>query len=524
MVIFSGAETVGLDIGESSIKAVRLRQTLSGRKAITYFRHAIPVALRGSNIDQKIPLVKEFMHANRLVGLPVITALSCGELSLRTIGFPFRDIRKVGQLVPNEVEGMIPLPLEEAAVGYQCLPSSGNTRMANQGAVCHVLVAVASRQTLTTHIQRMLQAGFEPTAIQPDALALFSISRYMRGRRPGFPQNLAIIDIGASKTTICLTLRGNPWMVRTICLGLNDLTRSATGPAVASDAHGEYELVGAPGGTMEPGFSTLLRELRLTLHTYHSTAQTTLRHVLFCGGGAGLPAMIATLGQRLRLEPIHVPFLHHVRWRSVYSVALGLVLLEKPSKGHVPFARSTAGSGIDLKRALEKALPAGTMPLVSVWQVGVGCLLIAFLALADLTTHIVLKDRQLQKLSTDLRAEFHQHFPDIDVITDELDQAKTALLAAHRAEELMGGNHVAVLSRLGALVLHFPKGMKLKIIGLTIEPNAVQIEGETDSFESVELMKRGLQAVPEAREVIIRDVSVGTLATQVLFRLVIVTQ
>lgn len=521
MVTLSGADIVGLDIGVSSIKAVRLRQTMGGRKSITYFRRVVPVEFPWTDIDQRTRFVKEFMHANRLVGLPLVTAVTCGEISLRTIGVPFHDIRKVGQLVPNEVESMIPLPLDEAAVGYQVLPSSRSATVSRQGALCHAVVAIASVEMLTAHIQRMREAGFEPTAVQPDALALFSISRFLRERRQGFPPNLVIIDIGASKTTICVTLKGNPWLLRTIGHGLNHLTRSTAGPVSAPDVHDDHDLIGSAGGMIEPGFSTLLRELRLTLHTYQSTAETPVRQVLFCGGGAGIPALTRELSQRLKLEPLHVSFLHQVRWRSAYSIALGLALLGRPMKTPILFVRPQSGSGIDLKNALSNASPKGQNPLGSFRRLGFGVVLIALLGFADLATNVVLKEQRLRTLSEASRTMFQKHFPDIAPITDELDQAKTALSAAQKAKELMGGDHVPVLPRLTALVTQFPQGTKLNLIGLTIEPNAVQIEGMTDSFDSVELIKRKLQAIPEVQEITIRDVSVGSLPGQVMFRLTI---
>jgi len=52
-----------------------------------------------------------------------------------------------------------------------------------------------------------------------------------------------------------------------------------------------------------------------------------------------------------------------------------------------------------------------------------------------------------------------------------------------------------------------------------IEVGTIQIEAETDSFESMEKIRQGLLGFPGAREVTVRDARVGATPNQVLFRI-----
>ncbi len=199
-------DTLGLDIGHTAIKAVRFRRTLGGRETVTYFKQEIQLAAQETiGDDRRVELLKQFVQTYRLAGMRIMTAIPCGDLFIRTLTLPFVDSKTLAQVVPGEVESRIPLPLEEVAVDYQLLTHLAQTKPAKQGIASQVLVAVAQKSTLATHVRCLADAGIDPYAIQVDALALFSLARHLTERQSRLPSDLAIIDIGASKTTICLS-------------------------------------------------------------------------------------------------------------------------------------------------------------------------------------------------------------------------------------------------------------------------------------------------------------------------------
>jgi general secretion pathway protein L len=54
---------------------------------------------------------------------------------------------------------------------------------------------------------------------------------------------------------------------------------------------------------------------------------------------------------------------------------------------------------------------------------------------------------------------------------------------------------------------------------LTIEPDAIVLEGETGGFDAVERIKQGLRAVPGVSDAAVSDARVGATPNQVLFRI-----
>lgn len=513
--------TVGLDIGRTAIKAVRLRRTLAGRETVDYLCQDIPLADQNMGEARHPQLLKQFVEKHRLVGARLVTALPCSDLMIRTLALPFHDTRKLLQVIPAEIEGMIPLPLEDVAVDYELLKQRKVDTKTSNASTSRVLVAAAQRSTLQDHMQYLISAGIEPDAIGVDALALFSFVRRMSQRQSEPLKNLAIIDIGATRTTLCLSYEGDPWVLRSIRYGANHLNQGAvqgedlTGPkATAQKRPPTVEQMG-------PGFSTLLRELRSTLHAYEASTRHRLKQVWFCGGGAELGELTALVARSLEMEAISLPAVYRVPCAPAYAVAMGLALMDKSGAVSNPWSGKSSGSAINLKRVMNTSLARSQERRRHLWQIGLAGLVIVLFAIGDLSTQALLKQSRLQELKAEVRAQFHKRFADIEIVTDELDQAKGALQAVRNTTSLLGGEQVAMLPVLTDLVRQFPKGIMVKINGLMIEHKAIQIEAETDSFESMERIRQGLLGFPDAREVTVRDARVGSTPGQVLFRMII---
>ncbi|MEP6600563.1 MAG: hypothetical protein ABJB49_01985, partial [Nitrospirota bacterium] len=65
-------DTVGLDIGQTAVKAVRFRRTFGGRESVTCFQQKFPTTPLGE--EQKAQIVKQFVQKHGLVGSKLMTA------------------------------------------------------------------------------------------------------------------------------------------------------------------------------------------------------------------------------------------------------------------------------------------------------------------------------------------------------------------------------------------------------------------------------------------------------------------
>ena len=158
-------ECVGLDIGQTGLKAVRFRRRLSGRETIDYFHHPLPFSRPEDREPAKrVQSLRGFLWQNGLYATDrLVTAIPCRDLFVRTLSFPFKDAEKLSQVVPFEVENLVPMPVDELAIGSVVLPpgltSEGISRITKGS---DVLVTAAPRDKVAEHLRFLAQADIEP--------------------------------------------------------------------------------------------------------------------------------------------------------------------------------------------------------------------------------------------------------------------------------------------------------------------------------------------------------------------------
>jgi len=153
-----------------------------------------------------------------------------------------------------------------------------------------------------------------------------------------------------------------------------------------------------------------------------------------------------------------------------------------------------------------------------------GGLILAILALADISVRVVLKDSTVKDLKRGLQAQYEQTFGPGAGPGEELDQARYRVSQLEKSLSLVDGTHSNVLASLAELVKHVPSGLPLKVRDLTIDGNSIHLEGETTTFDAVEKIKQAFAADETLQDVSISDTRVGAMQNQVVFRLTYTVQ
>src|SRR5713226_9114468 len=112
------------------------------------------------------------------VGKPdvTVTTLPSQIITKRLLALPFKDRRKLQQVVPFALEEHLPFPLEEVAVAF--------ARVGEQGDKTLVLAAAVRKDDLREHLEMLAREGIDPKSVTlgPLALALL-IARSRDGNR-----------------------------------------------------------------------------------------------------------------------------------------------------------------------------------------------------------------------------------------------------------------------------------------------------------------------------------------------------
>jgi general secretion pathway protein L len=497
---------------------------LSGRETIDYFQHALPYA-KPEDLEpaRRIQSLRGFLWQNGLYATDrLVTAIPCQDLFVRTLSFPFKDSAKLSQVVPFEVENLVPMPLEDLAVGSLVLPPGlAPDGMPRNGKSSEVLVTAAPKDKVAEHLRFLAAAEIEPSAINVDAMALFSVTQYLRGEGGQVPQDLAIIDVGATKTTLCLVHEGRPVVLRTILWGGNHLTHALAVRYACTFAEAERRKREMAVQQVEAWLEPLLKELRVTLQAYEGAERGRLSHCWVSGGGSKLREVGGYVARQLGLYPVGPRQGFGANSPRAFSIAFGLAIHPKIVRPRWRFAASPTGLALDLKGITDAAAQTGASRYDRRLALGAG-LIIALLAVADFSIHLVLKDQRVAQLKSALQTHYEQAFGTTASPGDELDQARYRLGVVDKALSVVdGGAHGTALSTLAIFVKQLPAGTPVKVRELTVDGGVILIEGETTSFDAIEKLKQTFTANPQFEEVSVTETRVGAAPNQVIFRMTV---
>jgi len=515
------AECVGLDIGQTAFKAVRFRRRLTGRESVEYFHHPLPFG-RPSEIDpaRRATMLRNFLWQHGLYGSgDIVTALPCQDFFIRTLSFPFREPSKLAQVVPFEVENLIPLPLEEVAMGSMVLPPRESVDGGTKVKGSDVLVTAAPREKISEHLRFLAAAELNPAAINVDGMALFSVAQFLKSEGAPVPGDLAIIDVGASKTTLCLIREGRPVVLRTVLWGGNHLTHALAVRYACSFAEAERRKRAMAVQEVDAWLEPLLKELRVTLHPHDGTGRQGITHCWVSGGGSKLRELGGHVAHNLGLVPVGPRQGFGASCPRAFSIAFGLAIHPKIVRPRWKGRSTDSELAVDLKEASvfgqEPSSTAKQDRQLAMW----GALVIGVLALLDLSTRFVLTDSAFTKLKQSLQVQYEQTFGAGAAPGEELDQAHYRLSQVEKSLSVIDGSKVSPLAMLADLGKQVPPGVPLKIRDLTIDGTMVHLEGETVSFDAVEKLKQAFTSTTHVQDVTVTDTRVGTVPNQVVFRL-----
>jgi general secretion pathway protein L len=520
------AECVGLDIGQTALKAVRFRRRLTGRESVEYFHQPVPYGRQEhTEPAYRTAMLRNFLWQHGLYGSgEIVTALPCQDVFVRTLSFPFRDASKLAQIVPFEMENLIPMPLEDVTVGSLLLPTreslEGNTKAKGSD----VLVTAAPKAKIAEHLQFMASADLNPSAITIDGMALFSVSQFLKEEGAQVPGDMAIIDVGASKTTLCLVHEGRPVLLRTLLWGGNHLTHALAVRYACSFAEAERRKRAMAVQEIETWLEPIVKELRVSLHTYESTAHQRLTHCWVSGGGSKLKELSGHMAQQLGLLPVGPRQGFGSSCPRAFSIAFGLSI--HPNIVRPRWRSRLAGSNLALDFKASSDAASDTTEVskrdrrLALW----GGLILALLVLGDLSVRVALKDATVKDLKLGLQTQYERTFGPGVSPGEELDQARYRVSQLEKNLSIVDGARYNVLAGLAELVKQVPQGIPLKIRELTIDGTSIHLEAETTTFDAVEKIKQSFMANETLQDVSISDTRVGAVPNQVVFRLTYTVQ
>ncbi len=225
----SGGAFVGLDIGSQTIKAVEARGAGSNLQISALgIENTPPGAIQGGIVADpkalgaaiKALLAKSGIGAKRSVS----AATGAASVVVRVIEVPRMTPAELAETMKWEVERHIPFAANDVEMAYQ--PIDDPVAAADPNSVnMEVLLAVAQRDMVATHIETLQAAGLNPVAVDVEPLAvgraLINLSKADLAAK-----NVVVVNIGASATDVGIFKSGILRFPRTIPIAGDNFTRA----------------------------------------------------------------------------------------------------------------------------------------------------------------------------------------------------------------------------------------------------------------------------------------------------------
>lgn len=302
-------DLIGLDIGDSSIKVVELKEFGRGRgwEVQSLATEPLPqeAIVDGTIMDAGLVVdtLRRIWSQNKIKTRKVATALSGHSVIIRRINLPTMSEAELAEQIRWEAEQYIPFDIKDVSLDYHVLEGSS---LAGEGNMDVILVA-ARKEKIDDYTSVISQAGLEPTVVDVGTFA--ALNCFEANYKDEMPGQAALIDIGSSVTSIAVLQNGVSVFWRDISIGGNQYTDTlqrelnlSRDQAEAAKRGESVEGVGA--AQVEEILATvneeLCHEIQRTIDFVKAFAgsEHPIEAIYLTGGGSRLPGLQEALAQK----------------------------------------------------------------------------------------------------------------------------------------------------------------------------------------------------------------------------------
>lgn len=238
------ARILGLDIGNNTVRGALVRTAMRRAEVLQYVE--VPLSLPSDPQGRAEALssaIRSVAASFRPAPEGVVTAVDGSEASLRVVDLPAGAAKRIGEVLPFELESVLPFPVEEAVVDYQPIDRVGET--------IRVLATAAPRARISARLAELNDAGIDPRELAVGAAALDGLVALVPALQSPGPH--VIIDVRETSTDVCILHNGKCELARTLSFGTDALmgtgSADATSSAFATALHRTMIAYRAAGGT-----------------------------------------------------------------------------------------------------------------------------------------------------------------------------------------------------------------------------------------------------------------------------------
>lgn len=300
MNIFSQAKekfSVGLDIGSSAIKLVKLKFTKGAVEFCGFRLEPIQAGVSLAHTLRKIAQAEGIKSLN--------TCLSGPAAIIRYVTFPRMEAKELRQSLKFEASKLIPFPVEEVNLDSYILKQDlADNKML-------VMLAAAKKEAINQQLKLTAEAGLKVNIMDIDSIALVNAFtfNYPLENNPQENKAVALLNIGAASTNLNILEGKIPYLSRDIHIASNNINQKIMETLNVDSSAAEKLKIDpdqAKLDTIKPAIesvaSSLTREIRTSFDYYESQNASTIGRIFLSGGGSLLKDLKEALSRSLEIK------------------------------------------------------------------------------------------------------------------------------------------------------------------------------------------------------------------------------
>jgi len=495
---------LGLDIGSYSVKAVELR---AGLRDLEFLRLEEARFSLEASPEEREATIQLFLAEMELDREFTVCALPTERVTQRHLRFPFSGAKRIESAIPFELEEDLPFPLEDTVMTHdQVLARPDQT---------DVLVVLSPREEVEAYLGLMSRLDLDPRVLEMEGAVLSNLFSYVNRSDAG----RVVLDIGHSKTTLCLLVNGKPVLLRSIPIAGHHFSE-----AIAKDLHLPYDAAEEhkhehgilEGGSAQPScppvqtlLDRLTREIARSIQSVIRDPRDTIApsEIVLVGGSARMEGLAHCIGEQTGLPCSVLTLSGSEEGTEALAEANPLVFAQAAAlalRGSMT-ARVTQ---IDFRKGEFRYTP-DLSGLRSQLRLALTLFLVC-LFLWPLTNWFERggKLRHRKAVTAQIEQICEQTFPDADCATEPYQTFESEVRATRELANHLGvtGSGLSALEVLRELSERILPGLDISLRELKIERRSVLARGHSNNLRSVDRMKESLARFEWFEEVRLTDV------------------
>ena len=417
----------------------------------------------------------------------VISALPVDRVVKRLLELPFKDARRLHQVVPFALEEHLPFPVDNGTVAF--------IRVGREGDHTLVMAAMVRKTDLQQHLDLLQKAGLDPKIVTLAPLALAAMLTRTKNGNGNKPVAHLVVEGDESSTSVVLVdLGGTPRAMRSMPAGL----MMSDGSPVTQDA-------AAP----------ILNSVRQTLLAHGEEADQT--DVIVAGAAAAYPKVRGMLSDSLAMSvrdggafDYTGLFEGSVPNSGKFSTCIAMLLGELPTQpldlinfrqGEFMFRGRVRG---DLSPFYTSGMLAAALLAVVIFHFALG-------VSANLN--------RLRRVNAEIAAVAGPVLGETDPANAKA-QLQSGIAKMNKRLNLIGGNLThSPLDTLVAVSQALNRRFPVQMTDVQIDSQGLRVTGQADSFTTVDQAKRALDKSGYFGSIEVAHAKAGSDPSKVDFRM-----